>query len=122
MAGHDPTKPVPLEWRWRRNEVQDVDGFYAEGLESPANQHSRLEFEEFRLALAKLPDDQRETLILVVAAGYSYDEAAAICECAVGTIKSRLNRARTRLAELLLENERGWDESADLKNQAAARR
>ena len=52
-------------------------------------------------ALAKLPADQREALILVGASGFSYDDAAAICGCAVGTIKSRVNRARTRLADLL---------------------
>jgi RNA polymerase sigma-70 factor (ECF subfamily) len=60
-----------------------------------------VEFEEFRGALAKLPSDQREALILVGASGFSYDDAAAICGCAVGTIKSRVNRARTRLADLL---------------------
>jgi len=60
-----------------------------------------VEFEEFRAALGELPQDQREALLLVGASGFSYEEAAAICECAVGTIKSRVNRARTRLAELL---------------------
>jgi RNA polymerase sigma-70 factor (ECF subfamily) len=60
-----------------------------------------VEFEELRAALAKLPTDQREALILVGASGFSYEEAAAICDCAVGTIKSRVNRARTRLAEQL---------------------
>jgi len=40
-------------------------------------------------------------LILVGASGFSYEEAAGICGCAVGTIKSRVNRARTRLAELM---------------------
>jgi RNA polymerase sigma-70 factor, ECF subfamily len=60
-----------------------------------------VEFEEFRAALGRLPPDQREALILVGASGFSYEEAAAICDCAVGTIKSRVNRARTRLAELL---------------------
>jgi RNA polymerase sigma-70 factor (ECF subfamily) len=60
-----------------------------------------VEFQEFRVALAKLPDDQREALILVGASGFSYEEAAEICGCAVGTIKSRVNRARTRLANLL---------------------
>ena len=53
-------------------------------------------------ALAQLPADQREALILVGASGFSYEEAADICECAVGTIKSRVSRARTRLGELLL--------------------
>jgi RNA polymerase sigma-70 factor (ECF subfamily) len=60
-----------------------------------------VEFEEFRVALGKLPLNQREALILVGASGFSYEEAAATCDCAVGTIKSRVNRARTRLSELL---------------------
>ena len=59
------------------------------------------EFEELRQALARLPDDQRESLILVGAAGIGYEEAAKICGCAVGTIKSCAHRARLRLAELL---------------------
>jgi RNA polymerase sigma-70 factor, ECF subfamily len=48
-----------------------------------------------------LPSEQRESLILVGASGFSYEEAAQICGCAVGTIKSRVNRARSRLAEIL---------------------
>src|SRR3979490_2801976 len=89
------------EYRKRRREVEDVDGSYAESLKSHPEQEGRMEMREFRTALAKLPQDQREALILVGAAGFSYEEAAAICECAVGTIKSRVNRARTRLAERL---------------------
>jgi RNA polymerase sigma-70 factor, ECF subfamily len=89
------------EYRKRRREVEDTDGSYAESLKSHPEQHSRVGFEEFRTALAKLPPDQREALILVGASGFSYEEAAAICDCAVGTIKSRVNRARTRLSELL---------------------
>jgi RNA polymerase sigma-70 factor (ECF subfamily) len=90
------------EYRKRRREVEDTDGSYAESLKSHPEQHGRVEFAEFREALAKLPPDQREALILVGASGFSYEEAAAICDCAVGTIKSRVNRARTRLAELLV--------------------
>jgi RNA polymerase sigma-70 factor (ECF subfamily) len=89
------------EYRKRRREVEDTDGSYAESLKSHPEQHSRVEFEEFRAALARLPADQSEALLLVGASGFSYEEAAEICECAVGTIKSRVNRARTRLAELL---------------------
>lgn len=89
------------EYRKRRREVEDADGSYADSLKSQPEQGSRLEFNEFRAALDKLPPDQREALILVGASGFSYEEAAAICECAVGTIKSRVNRARTRLADLL---------------------
>jgi len=48
-----------------------------------------------------LPTDQREALILIGASGLSYEEAASICGCAIGTMKSRVNRARNRLAELL---------------------
>ena len=89
------------EYRKRRREVEDTDGSYAESLKTQPEQNSRLEFQEFRAALAKLPPDQREALILVGASGFSYEEAAEICACAVGTIKSRVNRARTRLADLL---------------------
>jgi RNA polymerase sigma-70 factor (ECF subfamily) len=60
-----------------------------------------MEFEEFRAALTKLPSDQREALLLVGASGFSFEEAAEICESAVGTIKSRVNRARMRLSKLL---------------------
>jgi RNA polymerase sigma-70 factor (ECF subfamily) len=89
------------EYRKRRREVEDADGSYAESLKSYPEQQGRVEFEEFRTALSKLPADQREALILVGASGFSYEEAAAICDCAVGTIKSRVNRARNRLASML---------------------
>ncbi len=89
------------EYRKRRREVEDSDGHYADSLKSQPEQHGQVEFTEFRKALAQLPSDQREALILVGASGFSYEEAANICGCAVGTIKSRVNRARTRLAELL---------------------
>ena len=89
------------EYRKRRREVEDADGRYAESLKSQPEQTGRVEFQEFRAALDKIPDDQREALILVGASGFSYEEAAQICGCAVGTIKSRVNRARNRLAQLL---------------------
>jgi RNA polymerase sigma-70 factor, ECF subfamily len=85
--------------RWR--EVEDGDGYYAQSLKTLPEQDGHIEFEELRQALARLPDDQRESLILVGAAGIGYEEAAKICGCAVGTIKSRAHRARLRLAELL---------------------
>ena len=89
------------EYRKRRREVEDADGSYVASLKSPPEQESRVEIEEFRVALAKLPPDQGEALLLVGAAGFSYEEAAAICESAVGTIKSRVNRTRSRLSKLL---------------------
>ena len=89
------------EYRKRRREVEDADGSYAARLKVSPEQGARLDFEDFRTALAKLPPDQREALLLVGASGFSYEEAANICGCAVGTIKSRVNRARSRLAQLL---------------------
>jgi RNA polymerase sigma-70 factor, ECF subfamily len=89
------------EYRKRRREVEDPDGSHLASLKLPAEQFGRLEFKELIEALAKLPYVQREALLLVAASGFSYDEAAAICEVAVGTIKSRVSRARQLLAELL---------------------
>jgi RNA polymerase sigma-70 factor, ECF subfamily len=89
------------QYRKRRREVEDPDGGYLASLKAPPEQFGRLEFKELIGALAKLPDVQREALLLVAASGFSYDEAAAICEVAVGTIKSRVSRARQLLAELL---------------------
>jgi len=89
------------EYRKRRREVQDEDGVYASRLSVQASQDAHLDVQDFRLALEMLPPDQREALLLVGASGFSYEEAADICQCAVGTIKSRVNRARTKLSELL---------------------
>lgn len=52
-------------------------------------------------ALRRLSDEQREALILVGAGGFSYEDAAAICKCAVGTVKSRVARARKTLIDIL---------------------
>jgi len=84
------------DYRKRRREVEDADGSYAKTLKTQPAQNAHLEFEEFRAALDKLPQDQREALILVGASGFSYEDAAAIC-----TIKSRVNRARSKLSALL---------------------
>jgi RNA polymerase sigma-70 factor (ECF subfamily) len=87
------------EFRKRRREVEDADGSYEATLKSAPEQHVRLEFKEFVDALASLPLTHREALLLVGASGFSYNDAAAICGTAVGTIKSRVNRARKMLAE-----------------------
>jgi RNA polymerase sigma-70 factor, ECF subfamily len=63
----------------------------------------RLELDEVRRALGMLPAAQREALILIGAAGLSYEEAAEVTQCAVGTVKSRVSRARDHLALLLAE-------------------
>ena len=90
------------QYRKRRREVEDPDGSYVASLKLPPEQFGRLEFKELIEALAKLPEVQREALLLVAGSGFSYDETAAICDVAVGTIKSRVSRARQLLAEVLV--------------------
>jgi RNA polymerase sigma-70 factor, ECF subfamily len=87
--------------RKRRRELQDVDGQAAAQLVSPPEQNGHVDLTDFRKALTILSADQREALLLVGAEGYSYEEAAAISGCAVGTVKSRVNRARAHLAQSL---------------------
>jgi RNA polymerase sigma-70 factor (ECF subfamily) len=95
--------------RRRGREVQDTDGVYSERIAAPPNQEGALDLADFRAALAKLPPEHRDVLLMVGASGFSYEEAAEICGVAIGTVKSRLNRARARLADLL-----GINEAADL--------
>ena len=64
-------------------------------------QGAQLDFTDMQAALSRLSVEQREALLLVAAEGVSYEDAAQICGTNIGTIKSRINRARTRLAELM---------------------
>lgn len=82
-------------------EVADVDGIFTESLAEKPAHDGHLQMQDFRVALAKLKDEQREALMLVGASGFSYEEAAEMCGVAVGTIKSRTNRARQQLAVLM---------------------
>ncbi|MBT9382647.1 RNA polymerase sigma factor [Pseudooceanicola sp. CBS1P-1] len=87
--------------RKTRREVADVDGVFAASLSEKPAHDGRLQLADFKRAFNQLPDEQREALVLVGALGASYEEAAATCGVAVGTIKSRANRGRAKLAELL---------------------
>ncbi|AMS40539.1 RNA polymerase sigma factor [Aminobacter sp. NyZ550] len=89
------------QMRKRGREVQDSDGLLTARLAVHPSQPGRLDLDDFRKALEQLPEDQREAIILIGASGFSYEEAAEICGCAVGTIKSRVSRARNRLQEIL---------------------
>jgi len=89
------------EFRKRRREVADPDGAFAAKLATAPAQSGHMDLLDFRAALQQLPSDQREALILIGASGLSYEEAAGICGCAIGTMKSRVNRARSHLAEML---------------------
>lgn len=70
---------------------------------APAGQDKYVELADLQRGLLQLPQAQREALILVGAGGFAYEEAAAICECAVGTIKSRVARGRAALEALIAE-------------------
>jgi RNA polymerase sigma-70 factor (ECF subfamily) len=79
----------------RRQPPAAVDCASPAAGESP--QEWRAHFADFRAALRRLPPQQREVLLLIGMLGESYEDTAAICGCAVGTVKSRLNRARQAL-------------------------
>ena len=89
------------EHRRVRREIEDADGRLAGEMTTSPDQESRLVLQELEAALARLPQEQREALLLVGMEGLSYEETAAALGCAVGTVKSRVNRARNRLAEIL---------------------
>ncbi|MGC9418917.1 MAG: RNA polymerase sigma factor [Rhodovulum sp.] len=93
--------------RKRRREVEDPEGLHAASMSEKPHHDGRLAMDDFRAAFVQLTDEQREALTLVGAEGFSYEEAAATCGCAVGTIKSRVNRARARLIELMHLDDEG---------------
>jgi RNA polymerase sigma-70 factor, ECF subfamily len=83
----------------KRRAVQDVDGALAAKLAAAPNQEWRVRWSEMLEALQQLKPHAREALLMIAGAGLSYEEAAQICGCPVGTIKSRVKRARADLAE-----------------------
>ncbi len=99
--------------RKRAREVPDPDGIAAGSLAVKPAHDGRLQMREFMDVFALLPVEQREALALVGASGYSYDEAAAMCGVATGTIKSRANRGRARLVALLQLDENGYSDMTD---------
>ncbi|TYB89247.1 RNA polymerase sigma factor [Oceaniovalibus sp. ACAM 378] len=101
-----------------KREVEDIDGIMAGNLAEKPAHDGRLALNDFRKAFDKLPVEQREALILVGGSGFAYEEAAAMCGVAVGTIKSRANRGRKKLAELL-HLEEGEDPTISDANNAS---
>jgi RNA polymerase sigma factor (sigma-70 family) len=87
----------------RRNRFRgEYDETQAERiLVAPPGQEGPLHLSDLHRALLTLPPERREALLLVGAGGFSYEEAAEICGCAVGTIKSRVGRARAALASMI---------------------
>jgi RNA polymerase sigma-70 factor (ECF subfamily) len=106
------------ERRKAKREVADEEGELAGQIARKPDHDGRLQFEDFRTAFQKLPDEQREVLILVGALQYSYEEAAEMCGVRMGTIKSRLNRGRARLAELMQIDESEALEMTDTATSA----
>jgi RNA polymerase sigma-70 factor (ECF subfamily) len=107
--------------RWR--EVSDAEGTHAARLTQKPGHDSHMEMLEFLGALQVLPPDQREALILVGASGLSYEEAAEVLGTRIGTVKSRVSRARARL-ETLLDGGESYarDDEAVTKSMAQLRR
>jgi len=107
------------QMRKKGREVHDPDGAYTAMLSTQPAQMGVMDLEDFKVALDKLPSDQREAIVLIGASGFAYEEAAEICGCAVGTMKSRVSRARNRLHELL-DLSGDSDFGPDDENEAAA--
>ena len=84
---------------WRQSQLDPETA--ERTLEAASDPSAALELDDVRRALRQLPHSQREALILVGAGGLSYEEAAEIAQVAVGTVKSRLNRARLALNEII---------------------
>ncbi len=85
---------------YRKSQREELDEDQAAMNASvPPTQLTHLEFDDMQKALMKLSADHREALLLITAEGFSYEDAARVCGCAVGTVKSRVNRARSRLLE-----------------------
>jgi RNA polymerase sigma-70 factor (ECF subfamily) len=91
----------------KRREVADEDGKHAATLSAAPTQDWSVAMRSLQAALQRLPHEHREALVLVGAAGLTYEEAAEICGCALGTIKSRVNRARAKLMKIMDSEESG---------------
>lgn len=89
------------EFRRRRYDGGGIEDVPEALVAVSGNQQAALELKEVQALLMTVPVKLREALILVSAAGLSYEEAAAVCKCAVGTIKSRVNRARAEINALM---------------------
>lgn len=98
--------------RKRRREISHAQEAMAEDPSDGQGADPMIAVMDFEKAFSMLPDEQREALTLVGASGMSYEEAAETCGVAIGTIKSRINRGRKRLAELL-EPEEPSDNTGD---------
>ncbi len=87
--------------RQRRHDLAYKATLWSAPSSSSAHQYNAIQLHELENSLQKVSGPQRKALLLICAYGYSYEEAAAICGCPAGTVKSRANRARAQLAKLM---------------------
>jgi RNA polymerase sigma-70 factor (ECF subfamily) len=87
--------------RKARREVEDADGTYAAALVALPEQEGVVNLKGLQDRLARIPEAQRIALMMVGAEGYTYEEAAEVLECKIGTVKSRVSRARAYLSDIL---------------------
>lgn len=91
--------------RQQRRPMTTLDDVSESYLSQPAGQDDKILTQEVVRALGRLPEGQREALILISSSGMSYDEAASVLGCSVGTVKSRVWRARRQMEKLILDND-----------------
>ena len=91
--------------RAQRYEVADTDNQYSSQVAVAASQDDSIALKQLLALINDLPTTQRSALLLMGAQGYSQQEAADICNCSLGTIKSRVSRARTTLAQMMASPE-----------------
>ncbi|WP_140987038.1 sigma-70 family RNA polymerase sigma factor [Asticcacaulis tiandongensis] len=87
-------------WHRQKDTIQDVEGQCAARQSVAASQEWSLEARDTLTALDSLPEETRGALVMTAIGGLSYQEAAQAAHCPVGTLKSRINRAREQLSEL----------------------
>lgn len=101
----------------RKHRTHEIAGEMPADAALPAAQESGLEVQDFRAAFRRLSPAHREVLVLTVVHGLPYEEVATICGCEVGTVKSRVSRARSMLKAMMLE-----DDPPEEADRAGARR
>lgn len=107
--------------RKHRSEVEDIDGTFAANQVSAPAQPAVAELRDVRAALETLPLEEREAIALICVDRLSYKEAAEVCGCPVGTMKSRVNRARSNLLAILKEETIEADAAQPLSSGRPAR-
>jgi RNA polymerase sigma-70 factor (ECF subfamily) len=95
---------------WRQRPWEDE---HEQSLTTKPSQESSMTLSQVALRMRELPPEQREALILVSAGGFSYEDAARICNCPIGTIKSRVARARTALEKAMAAPSQGPNKSQE---------